>query len=485
MARFQDLSTELVLGILEKVLPDDIVSISLTSKRIYQLAIPRLKEHRSLRKQYTSFKNMVKNEHDHWHDPGGLLADLLCSVMSDARVGHYVKKIDLDIWNFSTRFAWNPDAVFEKQIGTGRTRHPQNPKTNMEIIEEAVRAVEVLPSEEVDDWLHQIRRGNESPLVALLLLHTSKLQDLKFLVPYEPSESSYLLKTIQRTTMQRSKVKLYPSHLRSVEIWFTEQWGSLEFIKAFLSLPLLASMRTHSLFVDDRTYEVNSAILPQSSNVTDLSFRSGFLPEKACSDLLLGAKNLKFFTYDSRHLWGDEEHQPQLGFSTVLSTLVASAGHTLEKLHLSSQEIETSHMAPVREFRILREVELQTLRCFAVSSDQMANFISFLPSSLERLELYWYERASADGVETLTEAILCLVHESKTHLPHLRMLSLRTYCADQAEYDALCHCLGSDETAQINPKLSFDIQGPGCSSWIPAWEDNVCTCGQDCFGNGN
>ena len=34
MARFQDLSTELVLGILEKVLPDDIESVSLASKRI-------------------------------------------------------------------------------------------------------------------------------------------------------------------------------------------------------------------------------------------------------------------------------------------------------------------------------------------------------------------------------------------------------------------------------------------------------------------
>ena len=481
MATFQDLSNELVLGILENVLPDDIEAISFASKRLYQLAIPQLQEHRNLREQYTNFKNMVEYKPHNWHDPGGLLADLLCKILSDARTSHYVKHIDLDMWNFGGRDGWKPDAVFEKPFITRRNQPQQEVKTNMEIIEEAVRAVEIIPSEEVDDWLHQIRRGNEDPLVALLLLHAPKLQTLKFIVPYIGSESSYLLSIIQRVTKQGTKAKLYPAQLRNVEMYCAEAWQSLEFVQAFMSLPLLASIRTDSLFVDDRTYEDSSGTLPQPSNVTDMSFRSGFLPEKAFSELLRGVKNLTSFAYNFRHLWRDEEYQPPFDCATVLSSLEANACHTLQTLGLGAEEIETSQVAPVRQFRVLREIELQTLRCFAVTSGKPSDLVSLLPTSLERLAMSWYRTPSRHGVQTLIEAILRLVRGSKTELPHLRTLYLST--RDQDESDALWHCLASDETAQINPMLSFEIHGPSGGGPIAAWIDNVCTCRQDCYAS--
>ena len=480
MAIFQDLSTELVLGILREVLPDDIESFSLASKRIYRLAIPRLQEHRSLRKQYTSFKNMIEYKPHNWHDPGGLLADFLCKVLSDARTSHYVKHIDLDMWNFGPKDGWKPDAVFERPFTTRRTQLQQASKTHMEIIEEAVRAVKIIPSEEVDDWLYQIRRGNEDPLVALLLLHAPKLQTLKFIVPYIGSESSYLLSTIQRVTKQGPKAKLYPAHLRNVEMYCAEAWQSLEFVKAFMSLPMLASIRTDSLFVDDRTYEGSSGAPPQPSNVTDMSFRSGFLPEKAFSELLRGVKNLKSFAYNFRHLWRDEEHQPPFDCATVLSSLEANACHTLQSLGLGADEIETSQVAPVRQFHALREIELQTLRCFAVTSGKPYDLISLLPTSLEKLAMSWYKPPSRHGVEILIEAILGLVRGSTTELPHLRTLSLSTM--DQEESDALWCLLASNHTAKINPMLSFEIRGPNGGGPIPAWIDRACTCRHNCYG---
>ena len=477
MATFQDLSTELVLGILENVMPDDIESISLSSKRIYELAIPQLQEHRNLRNKYTNFKNVVEYKPNNWHDPGGLLADLLCKILSDARTSHYVKHIDLEMWNFGAKDGWKPDAVFEKPFITRRAQHQQDSKTHMEIIEEAVRAVEIIPSEEVDDWLHQIRRGNEDPLVALLLLHAPKLQTLKFIVPYVGSESSYLLNTIQRVTLQGPKVKLYPAHLRNVEMYCAEAWQSLDFVKAFMSLPMLASIKTDSLFVDDRTYVDSSGTLPQPSNVTEMSFRSGFLPEKAFSELLRGVTNLKSFAYNFRHLWRDGEHQPPFDCATVLSSLEANACHTLQTLSLGAEEIETSQVAPVRHFRVLREVELQTLRCFAVTAGKPSDLIGLLPTSLEKLAFSWYKNPSKHGVGTLIEAILALVRGSKTELPHLRTLYLST--RDEEESDALWDCLDSDETAQINPMLSFEVHGPNDSGSLPAWIDSECTYGQD------
>ena len=153
MAQFQNLSNELVLNILDKVSPEDIESISLASKSIYQLALPRLQEHRRLRKQYNKFENTVEYKPNNWGDPGGLLADLLCKIVTDARVGHYVRKIHLDLWNTHPRDGWKPDKIFEKQLPIGKTRRQQECQTNMEIIEEAIRAIEIIPTEEVDDWL--------------------------------------------------------------------------------------------------------------------------------------------------------------------------------------------------------------------------------------------------------------------------------------------------------------------------------------------
>ena len=481
MAQFQDLSTELVLAILAQVMPEDIESFSLASKRIYQIAIPRLEEHRVLRKQYTNFRNMVEHRSHHWHDPGGLLAELLCKIMTDARVGLYVKNIDLELCNSGPRDGWKPDAIFEQQINTRSTRFQADLKTNMEIIEEAIRAIGVIPSEEVGDWLIQIRRGNEDPLVALLLLHATRLNTLKFVVPYARSESLFLLETIQRVTMQGSAVELYPSHLKNVELWFAEGWQSLDLIKAFMSLPSLTSIKTESLFVDGRRYESNSAILPQPSNVVEISFRSGFLPPEALSELLQGVKNLKSFAYDFRHLWRDEEYTPAFDCLAVLGSVEANTGQTLEYLKLSAEDIEMRQIAPVRRFRTLREIEVRTNRCFAVNKGKPIDLISLLPVSLEKLTMSWYETTSADGVEILTEAILGLVRGSKTRLPHLRTLGVNT--RDQVASDALWDCLGSDETAQVNPMLAFEIQDPSGGGEIPAWADNVCTCGQDCFGN--
>ena len=117
--------------------------------------------------------------------------------MTDAEIGHYVKKIDLDVWNNCAREGWKPDAVFQKQLSANRNQLPQSSKTNMEIIEEAVRAVGLIPTEEADDWLYRVRCGNEDPLIALLLLYAPKVHTLKFAVPSARSESSYLFKTIQ------------------------------------------------------------------------------------------------------------------------------------------------------------------------------------------------------------------------------------------------------------------------------------------------
>lgn len=479
MARFQDLSTELVLAILEEVLPEDIESMSLVSKNIYQLAIPRLEEHRMLRKRYSYFRNSVEFKHRHWHDPGGLLADLLCNIITDARLGHYVKKIDLGLWNSGAKDGWKPDEVFEKQVTLSKARPEYHSKTSMDIIEEAIRAIEVVPTEEVDDWLRQIRLGNEDPLVALLFLYAPNLESLTFVDPDRRRHPSYLLKTVQRVAVQGSTVKPYPSHLRNVNIYFAEGWEDLDFVKAFMSLPSPTSITTESLFIDGRTHETSSAILRQPSNVMGLSFDGCLVPEQVISELLRGATNLKTFTYGYRHLW-HEDYKPPFNCLAVMHSLAANASHTLETLELKTSNLETNHIAPICRFSALRELKVRTSRCFVTESN-IPYLVSILPASIEKLAISWSEVTSADGTESLTEAFLQLIRASKARLPQLRMLELDP--GNGTESELLWECLGSDETGQINELLAFRAQCSGGWRDIRAWADNVCTCGKDCFGN--
>ncbi|KAF6230706.1 hypothetical protein HO173_011058 [Letharia columbiana] len=478
MARFQDLSTELVLGILEKVLPGDIESVSLASKSIYWLAIPRLEEHRRLRGQYTNFQDLVEYKPPRWRDAGGHLADLLCEIMSDARIGHYVKLMDLNLRYASPRKGWKPDAVYEKRITRSRTRLQQDSKTSMEIIEEAIRATELIPTEEVDDWLDQIRSGNEDPLAALLLLHVPNLHTLRFTDSNTYwAESSYLLKMIQRVGEQGSAVKPYLSQLKNVSIIYDERIEKLDLVKAFMSLPFLTSIKTNCLIVDGRAHEANSAILPQPSNVKELSFRSGLVPEQALSELLGGVKTLKSFAYDFTTLWR-YENEPTFDCITLMKSLEANASHTLEHLRLSALDIDPSGLAPLRGFHALRGVEFHTVRCLAVEASNGATLIGALPASIESLDMRWGDFTSD---EKLKEAFVGLVRESKIQLPHLR--TLRVSPAHQEQSDTLFNCLASNETAQLNKMLSFDIQGRDGGGEIPAWVDKVCTCGEDCFGD--
>lgn len=349
----------------------------------------------------------------------------------------------------------------------------------MDIIEEAIRATEIIPTEEIDDWLHQIRLGNEDPLVALLFLYAPNLESLTFVDPDRRRHPSHLLETIQRVAVQGPTVKPYPFHFKNVNIYFAEGWEDLDFVKAFMSLPSPTSITTETLFIDGRTHETNSAILRQPSNVKELSFDGCLIPEQVISELLKGVKNLKTFAYHYRHLW-HEDYKPPFNCLAVMHSLAANASHTLENLKVKVSKLETSHIAPICRFSALRELKIRTDRCFVAKSN-IAYLLSTLPASIEKLAISWQEATSVDGPETLTEAFLDLIRASETRLPRLRMLQLDP--GNGTDSETLFDCLFSDETAQVNKRLAFNIQCPGGWREIEAWADQVCTCGQDCFGN--
>lgn len=142
-------------------------------------------------------------------------------------------------------------------------------------------------------------------------------------------------------------------------------------------------------------------------------------------------------------------------------------------------DLKTSQITPVRGFRALRKIQVETERCLAVQESNIANFVGMFPTSTEAITLDWYKPTPVDGMDRLTDAFLGLVRESKIRLPRLRFMQLST--GDERASVALWNSLASAETAQMNKKLSVRIRGPGGGGENPAWVDSVCICGQKCF----
>lgn len=64
MASFSSLPNEMIREIGRHVMPEDLESFSLASKRTYAVTFPFLKEHRELRERYSAFYNPGKAAFD-------------------------------------------------------------------------------------------------------------------------------------------------------------------------------------------------------------------------------------------------------------------------------------------------------------------------------------------------------------------------------------------------------------------------------------
>lgn len=98
MNLFSQLSTELVLSILEKVFPENLVSFSISCKDIYDLSSARLKEHRPFNQQYRRNWNGVEHEPDRLRRQAGVVRELLFSFHKDTVVDRYVRSMEAVAW---------------------------------------------------------------------------------------------------------------------------------------------------------------------------------------------------------------------------------------------------------------------------------------------------------------------------------------------------------------------------------------------------
>lgn len=156
------------------------------------------------------------------------------------------------------------------------------------------------------DWLAQIDKGDEEPLIALLLISTPDLRQGAFVIALGPSFS--ILEPPRAVADGKTSYSLRKLH--SVDLEFTgraydEEILNLEYVRRFAALSSVTSIYSYLVGSDsdDLLYNFPSDI--DTTNVTNLSFMNCHINPKTMFEFLFTTLNLQNFFYSPKKLVGN------------------------------------------------------------------------------------------------------------------------------------------------------------------------------------
>lgn len=123
MATFADLPVEILLDILQYILPEDLESFAQTCRKVTFVAQAHLKDHRQLVRKYASCSNTPESI-------GGIL-NLLDVLLQEEKMAHYVLRLDLrpiprTVWENKEGFAFSKLSPLPPNLRTLSVEQPES-----------------------------------------------------------------------------------------------------------------------------------------------------------------------------------------------------------------------------------------------------------------------------------------------------------------------------------------------------------------------
>lgn len=332
---------------------------------------------------------------------------------------------------------------------------------------------------DVEGVCSDVNEGDRTAMIALLLVFIPNLEVLYLAestwdVVFESLE--YAIHWMSDRNLQGSRrARKFLPKLSRIGFLGSPNSPKGDDFEAFMPFAALPSVRKLSgRFVEGTGSAECSWHLPDhTSNVTEITLLRSTVKAKYLTELLVGIRALKRFTYDHREQLNDD--QQGMEAHMMVGTLLEHAKHSLEYLCLTNRDkISASHEVrdlehdshscngSLRGFEVLKEVVLDS----SVYADQLHQhninqdvrrsahhsharpLIDILPASIETLKLvgFW--------VENHTQCLLVgLFQQKESRLPRLRKLvieirkngpgiprerKLRECCADVGVALAIC-----------------------------------------------
>ena len=420
MASFSDLSNELVLLILDRVFPEDLVSFCLVSKHVHHLSVQKLARHRIMAKQNHKYC-------DCWdcYRPGPhQLSALLCRVLDDPFGGHYLKSINcqLHFCEVTAGGFINP-----------RSRHGNYEDQKLTIFEAAIRSTNI-PFQYQKIWLKSLANHADDAIIALLLLHSPNLERLNAQITIHPSPvlrpTSFpgSIATVAHLASKATFVNPCLQRLKRVSLEFGLCSCPLALAKIFMFLPSVTSLTIG--FIGNDKYTENliqeCVTLPEaSSNVADLDLTGEFTDSAELSEILKGCKNLAHLSVDFIPPYRRVQN-PRICFPDITASLRISAEHSLKSLKFRVDRYGCRNpdgLVDCSAFKNLCQIDVQAhILLMPRYKYNPKAVVDRLPHSLQRLYL---EYAPYHTARYERNSLRALENPKLVQLPNLRLLQVQ------------------------------------------------------------
>ena len=399
MATLSQLPNEMITGIWECVLePQDVESFALVSKKFYAIGAKFVDEHNKLKRE-NSFFSM-----------GSLFRDnaptlLLKKILLWPRVALYVTHLSIG----ALRSRWGTHDHNDNVDWF--SYHVEYPADDMELFIEAIRKADLVPRNEMDDWVTAVKDGFGAPIVALLLLLLPNLCTMTLEI--HADAYFHLRETFQR--ISETKNSPYLTRLTNVNLYVHLPYGKdvigWELISMSATLPSVQSIRVKR----KGTIDIEDTFESGSFKGKELVLAKSNICTRSMLLLFKNFKGLKSFTYSDP----DERSQPFEPF-WMGEALVGYAKHSLEFLKITAEQ--TKGVGTLGSFRGCRNLrELETEVHLLVENDRFHTLADLLPVSIEKVHLRTGAHSCFDSVLLIIEAF----KKAKSQLlPNMRVLTL-------------------------------------------------------------
>ena len=409
MATFDSLPNELLVRLLHLVPPQDLVHFACSQSRVYEAAQPFLKRHKGLHLQYYSIERPEANSIHFWRD-------LLRDVLVDPGIAYHINHVHIGkcISGFSDSQVEGEESISQSDLDLFRT---------------ALETSAFVPNSALDSWYDKIKRGDESPIIGLLLPLFPNL--CKLWIETQLGTGLSCIHAVTTNIAKASQRDSANAFCRLSAVEFTPYQDdralavSLNYFRPFMALPSMRSIRAENAssygFIQGRSFPI--------SKVTDLNLLIGHITAQGLHDLIRGIKSLRHFEYTSFALGQEYEH------NRLLAVLLEESKDSLEYLKIAVLNHSGGATTPsLQEFRMLREIHVNHWLLNAITDGSLAEVF---PHTLEilRIEPFLGEGARFD-VTSMYRRLLRMIQNKHTHAPHFR--ELRICYSSTASVESRC-----------------------------------------------
>ncbi len=353
------------------------------NKHLYALTVAQRTKHQQLKRMFSTSLSTKQ--------PGST-AKLIKNILADPQIALYVQHYTID--GYRDGWGWNYESLDPDHdpVNIQEGQHIEYKPLDMAQLELAVRASEYVPIPEMEEWVMNLKKGEEWVLVALALTMFPNLTSIDF---QDINQALLLNKTIPHIVHAKDGplAKLIRVNINAFDsISFVDP----DIIELFSRLPSVKVINAERIGGSDHKLE-SQVPRTDSSNVTDLNISDGRIPPQCLTVLLQSFRWLQSFTY-----WPLDDFQRDYAFGetgvglidnefdafSIVTSLLACARDSLRELRLRAGTLDQSYMGCLRNFRVLEYLETDATLLFGQRYLTAQTFQTSLPPSIRMVRLH-------------------------------------------------------------------------------------------------